>query len=87
MKEKSTFLALFLQILVLPIFLAPFAASEPQDITATYGKGDQANYGLATKFLEFMSSPEGQKICGEYGKARFGMPLYNDAQYAEKWDK
>ncbi|MDY6952283.1 MAG: substrate-binding domain-containing protein [Thermodesulfobacteriota bacterium] len=47
----------------------------------------QANYALAAKFGHFVGSPEGQKICREYGKKEFGMPLYNDATYAEKWEK
>jgi tungstate transport system substrate-binding protein len=47
----------------------------------------QLNYGLAIKFMEFMASTEGQKIFREYGTLQFGTALYNDAEYAGKWDK
>jgi tungstate transport system substrate-binding protein len=44
------------------------------------------NYGLAIKFMEFMASTEGQKIFRQYGTPQFGVALYNDAEYAGKWD-
>ena len=50
-------------------------------------KYPKANYDFAAKFVKFSSSPEGQKIYREYGKTKFGTPLYNDAEYAKKWVK
>jgi tungstate transport system substrate-binding protein len=47
----------------------------------------QANYALAAEFVKFLSSPQGQRIVRDYGKTRFGQPLYNDAAYAKKWEK
>ena len=42
---------------------------------------------LAAKFVRFVSSPEGQKIYREYGKIKYGTPLYNEAEYAKKWEQ
>lgn len=39
----------------------------------------------ALQFIEFVASPEGQKIIGEYGKDKYGEGLYNDAAYAGKY--
>ncbi len=52
-------------------------------------KGNEADEGvdLAVKFVEFLGSPQGQKIFREYGKNRYGVALYNDAEYAKKWDR
>jgi len=50
-------------------------------------KYPKANYDFAAKFVKFSSSPEGQEIYREYGKTKFGTPLYNDAKYAKKWVK
>jgi len=47
----------------------------------------EANYDLAEKFVRFMSSFFGQALFGEYGKFRYGTALYNDAEYAKKWEK
>lgn len=39
----------------------------------------------AAKFIDFVASPQGQKIIGDYGKDRFGEGLYNDAAYARQY--
>lgn len=49
-------------------------------------KGATPAAGLGAKFIEYLSSKQGQKIFGEFGKAEFGQPLYNDAAYAAKYD-
>ncbi len=41
---------------------------------------------LGGLFVEFVASEEGQKIIGDYGKDKFGDPMYNDAEYAKKYD-
>ncbi|MCJ7774173.1 MAG: substrate-binding domain-containing protein [Desulfobacterales bacterium] len=40
----------------------------------------------ALKFIDFVSSEEGQKIIREYGKDLYGEAIYNDANYAKKYD-
>ncbi|MDD5643400.1 MAG: substrate-binding domain-containing protein [Syntrophales bacterium] len=40
----------------------------------------------AAKFIDFVASPQGQKIIKDYGKKRFGARLYNDAAYAKQYD-
>ncbi len=40
----------------------------------------------AAKFIEFTASPEGQTIIRDYGKAQHGRGLYDDAEYAKKFD-
>jgi len=47
-----------------------------------------ATPGVATpvKFIEFVTSPEGQQIIQDYGKKKYGEPLYNDAEYAKKFE-
>jgi len=39
------------------------------------------------KCYNFVSSSTGQKIIRDFGKKRYGEGLYNDAAYAEKYDK
>ena len=48
---------------------------------------DGATPGAATasKFIDFVASPTGQKIIGSYGKDKYGQGLYNDAAYAKKY--
>ena len=42
--------------------------------------------GVAEKFIGFLSSDAGQKIIGTYGEAAYGEPMYNDAEYAKKYE-
>jgi tungstate transport system substrate-binding protein len=41
----------------------------------------------AAKFIDFVASPQGQKIIQDYGKDKHGEGLYNDAAYAKQYDK
>jgi len=41
----------------------------------------------AAKFIDFVSSSDGQKIIKDFGKKEHGEGLYNDAAYAKKYDK
>jgi tungstate transport system substrate-binding protein len=41
----------------------------------------------AAKFIDFVGSPEGQKIISDYGKDKYGEGLYNDAAYAKQYDE
>ena len=40
----------------------------------------------ASRFIDFVSSEEGQNIVRTYGVDRYGEGLYNDAAYAKKYD-
>ena len=47
--------------------------------------GATANRDIAVKFIQFVSSNEGQKIIRDYGKSKYREPLYNDATYAKQY--
>ena len=47
--------------------------------------GATANRDIAVKFIQFVSSNEGQKIIRNYGKSKYKEPLYNDAVYAKQY--
>ncbi len=40
----------------------------------------------ASKFIDFLSSKQGQEIIGNYGKSLYGEAMYNDAEYAKQYD-
>lgn len=40
----------------------------------------------ASKFIDFLSSEQGQKIIHDFGKSLYGGAMYNDAQYAKQYD-
>jgi len=40
----------------------------------------------AAAFIDFVASKEGQDIIRSFGKAEYGESLYNDAEYAKKYD-
>ncbi len=39
----------------------------------------------ASKFIDFIGSPEGQAIIGNYGKEVYGKSMYDDAAYAKQY--
>jgi tungstate transport system substrate-binding protein len=41
---------------------------------------------MAAKFIDFLSSDDGQKIIGEFGKSLYGEAMYNDADYAKQYE-
>jgi tungstate transport system substrate-binding protein len=41
---------------------------------------------LAAELIDFVVSQEGQKMIAEYGVAKYGEGLYNDAAYAKQFD-
>jgi tungstate transport system substrate-binding protein len=41
---------------------------------------------VAARFAAFVSSKEGQDLIRNYGKDKHGEGLYNDAEYAKKYD-
>ncbi len=42
---------------------------------------------LSQKFIAFIASKEGQDMIRTFGKDTYGEAIYNDAQYAKKYDK
>lgn len=50
------------------------------------GKPDTPGEKAGAAFIEFVASPDGQKIIAEYGAAEHGEALYNDAAYAKQYD-
>ncbi len=40
----------------------------------------------AARFIDFLSSEEGQRIIRDYGKDLYGEGMYNDAAYAKQYD-
>ena len=89
MTDSSTFFARQSKIKNLKILFKgdPVLVNVYHALVAAPAKYPKANYDLAAKFVKFSSSPEGQKIYREYGKTKFGTPIYNDAEYAKKWVK
>ncbi|GFK92890.1 Tungstate-binding protein TupA [Fundidesulfovibrio magnetotacticus] len=49
-------------------------------------KGATPGAETAAAFIDFVASKEGQDIIRSYGKAQYGESLYNDADYAKKYD-
>lgn len=47
--------------------------------------GATSGAAIAARFIDFVASPQGQKIIRDYGKDRFGEGLYNDAAYARQY--
>ena len=48
--------------------------------------GNGKTQEVASKFIDFLSSSEGQAIIGNYGKNLYGEGMYNDAEYAKQYD-
>ncbi|RZB38130.1 MAG: tungstate transport system substrate-binding protein [Desulfobacteraceae bacterium Eth-SRB2] len=86
MTDSSTFFAKQSKIKNLKILFKgdPILVNVYHALVAWPETHPQKNYALAAKFVRFVSSPEGQKIFREYGKIKYGAPLYNDAEYAKK---
>jgi tungstate transport system substrate-binding protein len=48
--------------------------------------GATAGQKWAAQFIDFVSSADGQKIIASYGNDKYGEGIYNDAEYAKKYD-
>ena len=48
--------------------------------------GATTSQALASTFIDFVISDQGQKIIRDYGVEQFGEGLYNDAEYAKQFD-
>ncbi len=49
-------------------------------------QGSTPGPATAAKFIDFVASPAGQEIIRSYGKDQHGRGLYDDAEYAKKYD-
>ena len=49
-------------------------------------EGATSGQPLAAAFIDFVVSKEGQKLIADYGAAKYGEGLYNDAAYAKQFD-
>jgi tungstate transport system substrate-binding protein len=89
MTDSSTFFAKQSKIKNLKILFKgdPILVNAYHALVASPQIYPRRNYALATEFVRFVSSPEGQKIYREYGKIKYGAPLYKDAEYAKKWEQ
>ena len=88
MSDSSTFFAKQSKIRNLKVLFKgdPILVNVYHALVASPERYPKANYTLAAKFVNFVSSAAGQKIFREYGKTKCGTPLYSDAEYAKKWE-
>jgi tungstate transport system substrate-binding protein len=49
-------------------------------------EGATAGQSYAAKFIDFIVSEEGQRLIRNYGAEKYGEGLYNDADYARRYD-
>ena len=49
-------------------------------------EGATPSQSLASALIDFVVSKEGQKLIADYGVAKYGEGLYNDAAYAKQFD-
>ncbi len=84
MTDSSTFFAKKSGIENLRILFRgdPMLVNTYHALVASPERNPQANYSLAAEFVRFVSSSEGQTIYREYGRAQYGMSLYNCAANA-----
>jgi tungstate transport system substrate-binding protein len=49
-------------------------------------KGQTPGADMASKFIDYVASAEGQKVIAGYGKDQYGEGIYNGARYASRYD-
>ena len=54
--------------------------------TLSMPTGQSSGAAIAAQFIQFVASPDGQKIVRDFGRAEHDEGLYNDADYAKKYD-
>ncbi len=62
----------------------PFLINTYHGLCQPEGSGQMQE--VACKFIDFLASDAGQKILADYGKDLYGEAMYNDAEYAKKYD-
>ena len=89
MTDSSTFVVRKNQIRNLKVLFNhdPVLINVYHALIASPEKYPRTHHMLAEKFVRFMVSPEGQNIMKNFGKQKYGLPLYWGAEYAQKWEK
>lgn len=62
----------------------PFLINTYHGLCQPQGSGEMQQ--IASRFIDFLSSDVGQQIIADYGKKLYGEAMYNDAEYAKKYD-
>jgi molybdate/tungstate transport system substrate-binding protein len=77
MTDRSTYITLKRDIsLDILVEGDPVLVNHYHAIAVNQVKHPTVNYELAKKFIDYVSSPEGQTIIRDFGKEEFGEPLY-----------
>jgi tungstate transport system substrate-binding protein len=75
--DRGTYLALKARLNLLTLLQGdPLLLNRYGIIAVNPQKHPTANYHLAGKFIEFMTSSETQKLISEFGKDKYGEPLF-----------
>jgi len=61
----------------------PFLINTYHALCQPEGRGKNAT--IASKFIDFAGSEQGQRIIRDYGKDLYGEAMYNDAEYASQY--
>jgi tungstate transport system substrate-binding protein len=61
----------------------PFLINTYHALCQPEGRGKHA--AIASKFIDFVGSEQGQRIIRDYGKDLYGEAMYNDAEYARQY--
>jgi tungstate transport system substrate-binding protein len=61
----------------------PFLINTYHALCQPEGRGKNA--AIASKFIDFVGSEQGQRIIRDYGKDLYGETMYNDAEYASQY--
>lgn len=75
--DEATYLAMKKKLNLVPLYQGDKSLLNPYGVMAVNPdkfKGLHYNAGMA--FVEFMTSAEGQKLIGEYGKTKYGKALF-----------
>lgn len=78
--DRGTFLA-FREKVLLAVLLEgdPMLRNDYCVIAVNPELHPGVNYACAKRFIEWMTSPAGQKLVGDFGKEKFGLPLFHPA--------
>ena len=87
MSDSSTWVSVQKEMKNLPILFRGDVFLVNTYHTLLQPEGATPGQKYASKFIDFVSSAEGQKIIGTYGKNLYGEGIYNDAEYAKKYDR
>jgi len=79
--DKGTYLAQRDKLKLVPLVEGdPLLINRYSVIVVSAAMHPALHQAAATKFADFMTSPETQKLIGEFGKAKYGEPLFRPAK-------